>query len=137
MKRNAVRSLLLACMAFSLASCLDNGSVSLQLNYAVGVHRAHFAGNDSALVRGYLDSKKCPYAAVENISGESLYECDTLCMAAIREYVRRLSAAELDSLPLSDSCSFKYAASRYAEPLSGGGDVVYLGAFDYDRNVSK
>ncbi len=132
-KLQAIRLFLFVCTAFLLASCLDNGSVSLKLNYYIGVHNARFVGNDSALVRGYLNEKKCPYAAVENISGETLVECDTLCIAKMRAYTQLLSAAELDSLPLSDSCSFKFAAARYEEIFGNSSRVVYLGAFDYKR----
>ncbi len=128
-----IRLLLSISIVFLLVSCLDSGDVSLKLNYYIGIHNAQFADNDSALVRNYLDSKKCPYAAVENISGETLFECDTLCIAKMRAYTQRLSTAELDSLPLSDSCAFQYAAARYADPLGNNDEVVYLHTFDYKR----
>lgn len=129
---------LFTCMtAFVCVSCLDNGETSLRLNYNIGVCNARFADNDSALVRSYLEAKNCPYAIVENIAGENLYDCDTLCAVKMRTYIQRLSAIELDSLPLSDSCRFRYAASRYAMPFGGTSELVYLGIFDYNKRKNQ
>jgi hypothetical protein len=132
--------ILLAGVAMGLVSCLDKGGVSMTVNYTVGVVSSRFEGLDTAVVRAYLSKNGCPYSTTQNFDGETLIECDTLCMQTLRDYAKTLSTEALDSLALSDSCRFIFGASRQVNPFSGSNGsnkLAIIKAFEYKRGDGK
>ncbi len=129
MKRNLF---ILTLMTIVFSSCLDENYVRVELAYTLDIFEFKFADNDSALIKAYFDKKGVPFTDLR-FASESAYGCDTLCANKMKEYTSKLSVSELDSLELSDSCRFKYAAARYIYPTAQTYDRLYIGAFDYAK----
>lgn len=126
----------LAAVALLLCGCVSEMEISVEQVYSVGVFESEFTPNDSVLVLKYLQDKGCPLGgATMRFKSDSMYGCDSACNKAMTDITQRLSVAELDSLPLSEQCRFKYAAARYGQTYTPPYEtiVVYVGAFDYQR----
>ena len=136
MKKRHLFLTALAAVAIMLCSCVSEMEISVEQVYSVGVFESEFTPNDSVLVLKYLQDKACPLGGITmRFKSDSMYGCDSACNQAMADITQRLSVAELDSLPLSDNCRFKYAAARYGHtyPPPYETIVVYVGAFDYQR----